>query len=56
MKRGFCVMEICMDGKFKPIRADFAKLQINMNFVSLNEHVPEFERCICTIKEQMYGT
>ena len=42
-----------MDGKFEPIRVDLAELQINMNVVSRDEHVPEFRRCIRTIKERM---
>ena len=45
-----------MDGKFETIQANLTELQINMNVVSCDEHVPEAERWIRTIKERMRDT
>ena len=45
-----------MDGKFETIQANLTELQINMNVVSCDEHVPEAERWIRTIKERMRNT
>jgi hypothetical protein len=39
------------DGQFEPLRAELADLQINLNTVSNDEHVPEIERHIRTVKE-----
>ena len=41
-----------MDGQFESIRGDLAEMQINLNTVSNDEHVPEVERYICPIKER----
>eukprot|EP00978_Attheya_sp_CCMP212_P001005 scaffold2069_cov43-Attheya_sp.AAC.3 len=41
-----------MDGQFDHLRADLADMQIELNTVSENEHVPEIERHIQTNKEQ----
>ena len=40
-----------MDGKFTPLKQDLAKMQITLNTVSRDEHVPEIKHCICTMKE-----
>ena len=40
-----------MDGKFTPLKQDLAKMQITLNTVSSDEHVPEIKHCICTMKE-----
>ena len=52
MKRGFKISTLLMDGQFESIRGDLAEMQINLNTVSNDEHVPEVERYICTIKER----
>jgi hypothetical protein len=41
-----------MDGEFESIRGDLATLKINLNTTSNNEHVPEIERHIRTLKER----
>jgi hypothetical protein len=52
MKRGFHLSHMLMDGQFEPIRAVLADLQITLNTVSRDEHVPEIERHIRTTKER----
>eukprot|EP00978_Attheya_sp_CCMP212_P049346 scaffold651883_cov181-Attheya_sp.AAC.1 len=42
-----------MDGQFEPLRVDLAELQMNLNTVSRDEHVPEIERYIRTTKERV---
>ena len=51
-QRGFMVTTLLMDGQFDVLRADLADLQITLNTVSNDEHVPEVERHIRTIKER----
>jgi hypothetical protein len=51
MHRGFKITHMLMDGQFESLRADIADLQINLNTVSRDEHVPEIERRIRTVKE-----
>jgi hypothetical protein len=41
-----------MDGQFETLRGDLAELQINLNTVSNDEHVPDIERHIRTVKER----
>jgi hypothetical protein len=58
-KRGFIVKTILMDGQFEPLHGDLADLQLTLNTVSNDEHIPEVERHICTVKERtrcMYNT
>jgi hypothetical protein len=52
MKRGFQLDHMLMDGQFEPLRADLADMQITLNTVSNDEHVPEIERHIRTNKER----
>ena len=40
-----------MDGQFEPLRGNLAKLGILLNTASNDEHVPEIERQIRTVKE-----
>ena len=54
-KRGFEVKQINMDLQFEPIKGDIEELQIDMNVVSEDEHVPEVERYIRTVKERVRG-
>lgn len=52
-QRGFTVDTMLMDGQFEPLRAGLADLQITLNTVANDEHVPEAERYIRTVKERM---
>jgi hypothetical protein len=52
-KRGFVITHLLMDGEFEPIRSDLALLGVNLNVASSNEHVPEIERHIRTVKERV---
>jgi hypothetical protein len=53
MKRGFKISVLLMDGQFETLRGDLADIQITLNTVSNDEHVPEIERYIRTTKERM---
>jgi hypothetical protein len=52
MKRGFRLNHMLMDGQFESIRGDLSLMQIELNCVSADEHVPEIERHIRTVKER----
>ena len=54
-KRGFNIQNMNMDVQFKPSKNELESLGINTNFVSRDEHVPEIERFIRTIKERTRG-
>ena len=41
-----------MDGQFEPLRGDLAEMGIQLNTISNDEHVPEIERQIRTLKER----
>jgi len=51
--RGFKICNILADGGFECIRNNLADLGISLNVASRNEHVPEVEVCIRTIKERV---
>ena len=51
-RRGFIITTLLMDGQFDVLRADLAEIQITLNTVSNDEHVPEVERHIRTLKER----
>ena len=51
MRRGFVISTLLMDGQFESLRGNLAELQISLNTVSNNEHVPDIERHIQTTKE-----
>ena len=53
MQRGFRITEVLMDGQFEPTRGDLAVMGILLNTVLADEHVPEVERYIRTIKERV---
>jgi hypothetical protein len=54
-KRGF-VIDIClMYNKFESIRGNLQEQQIQSNICAPNEHVPEVERKIRTVKERLRG-
>ena len=40
-----------MDGQFEPLRGDLAGMGVCLNMVSNDEHVPEIEQYIRTVKE-----
>ncbi len=55
MRRGFTISTLLMDYEFEPLRGDFADLadmQITLNTVTNDEHVPDIERHIRTLKER----
>jgi Zinc knuckle len=51
-KRGFRVATILMDGQFDSLRGDLSELHLTLNTTANDEHVPEIERHIRTIKER----
>ena len=51
-KRGFRVTLGMMDNEFEHLRADFVNLGLELNVVANDEHVPEVERYVRTIKER----
>jgi hypothetical protein len=53
MKRGFEITHILMDGQFETLCGDLAEMHITLNTVSSDEHVPEIERYIHTVKERV---
>ena len=44
-----------MDGQFEPLRGNLAELGILLNTASNDEHIPEIERQIHTVKERTRG-
>jgi hypothetical protein len=50
--RGFKVSHFLMDGQFNSLRAEVSALGVNLNTVPRQEHVPEVERYIRTIKKK----
>jgi hypothetical protein len=51
-KRGFRIRECHGDGEFESLRATLADAQSSLNVTAEDEHVPEIERYIRTIKER----
>ncbi len=52
LQRGFKITHILLDGQFESLRGDAAAIGITLNIVSRDEHVPEAERYIRTVKER----
>ena len=52
---GFHLNIIVVDGQFKPLQADMAKLGIFLNMTSYDEHVLEVECYIWTLKERVHA-
>jgi hypothetical protein len=52
MQRGFILSTLLMDGKFEPLCGKLADMQITLNTVSNDKHVPDVERYIRTVKER----
>ena len=55
LHRGFRIRSAFMDGQFEPLRGNLAELGILLNTVSIDEHVPEIERQIHTVKERTHA-
>ena len=58
-QQGFRPIYALMDGQFDPLRGDLAEMGLQLNTVSNDEHVPEIERQIRSLKERtraIYGT
>ena len=51
MQHGFKVSIMLMDGEFETLHGHLADMHISLNTVSHDEHVPEVERRICTVKD-----
>ena len=52
-KQGFVLTTILMDGEFETLRGELSALQLTLNTASNDEHVPEVERYIRTLKERV---
>ena len=52
LKRGFRVTTILLDGQFEPLRGELSTIGITLNTPSEDEHVPDVERYIRTVKER----
>jgi hypothetical protein len=51
--RGFKVTIIMADNQFEPLRGELADMGALINVVSRDEHVPDIERYIRTVKERV---
>ena len=51
-QQGFRPIYALMDGQFEPLCGDLAEMGIQLSTVSNNEHVPEIEQQIRTLKER----
>ena len=49
--RGFQLVMCHADDEFTSLRASLLALNVGINIAATNEHVPEIERAICTLKE-----
>jgi Reverse transcriptase (RNA-dependent DNA polymerase)/Zinc knuckle len=54
--RGFKVILVKADHEFESLRADMTKIGVEMNITARDEHVPEAERYIRTLKERTRAT
>jgi hypothetical protein len=54
-RQGFRVKTILADGGFECIRNSLADMCISLNVASRNEHLPEVQRYIRTIKERVWA-
>ena len=55
-QRGFRITDCNADNEFEPLRNGLKALGIELNTVGEDEHVPEIERCIRTVKERTRAT
>ena len=51
-QRGFKIEFLIGDGEFEKVRGGAADMHIEVNITGEDEHVPEIERCIRTVKER----
>ena len=51
--RNFKVTHFLMDGQFEPLRNEISSMGVSLNTVAREEHVPEIERHIRTLKERV---
>jgi predicted fused transcriptional regulator/phosphomethylpyrimidine kinase len=54
-KGGFWIVTILMDGEFESLCPELINLGMSLNTASRDEHVPEIERRIRTVKERVRG-
>jgi hypothetical protein len=54
-KGDFRIVTILMDGEFESLRPELTNLGMSLNTASRDEHVPEIERRIRTVKELVRG-
>jgi hypothetical protein len=52
-KQGFKITNMLMDGQFETLRGNLGDMQITLDTVSKEEHAPEVERYIRTVKERV---
>jgi hypothetical protein len=52
-QRDFNITHILLDGEFEPLRGNLAAMGIQMNLATHDEHVPEAERFIRTLKDRV---
>ena len=52
-KGGYKVVDILVDHQFECVSRELSELGACLNIASADEHVPEIERCIQTIKERV---
>jgi hypothetical protein len=55
-QKGFQIKWALMDNEFEPLRGELANSGIGLNVTSQDEHVPQIERMIRTIKERARAT
>jgi hypothetical protein len=52
-KRGLHLKTVLLDGEFEAMRGKLAEMGMELNCTSRDEHVPEVERYIRTVKERV---
>jgi len=52
-KGGYKVADVLADNQFECVRGEVSELGACLNIASADEHVPEIEWCIQTIKERV---
>lgn len=55
-RRGFAVTQVAADNEFAVLETQLANIGISLNTVARDEHVPEIERHIRTLKERCRET
>jgi hypothetical protein len=52
-RRGFRITNMMVDGQFETLWGELGDMQITLDTVSKDEHMPEIERYIRTVKERV---